>query len=130
MSRIGLVIFGATGFTGKRAVEETIKIFKEKGGFTWGVAGRSKKKLEKVLEEIGKKHDVDLKNIPVIIADIKDQDSLNEMCKQAKVIVNTCGPYRFYGEPVVKACVENKTHHVDVSGEPEVNVKKLEFFCF
>ena len=28
--------------------------------------------------------------------------------------------YRFFGEPVVKACVENQCHHIDVSGEPEV----------
>lgn len=41
------------------------------------------------------------------------------MSEQAKVIVNCCGPYRFYGEPVVKACVATKTHHVDVSGEPQ-----------
>lgn len=28
--------------------------------------------------------------------------------------------YRFYGEPVVKACVENGAHHIDVCGEPQV----------
>lgn len=33
------------------------------------------------------------------------------------MIVNCCGPYRFYGEPVVKACINAGTHHVDVSGE-------------
>lgn len=39
------------------------------------------------------------------------------MCK---VVVNCCGPYRFYGEAVVKACINSGTHHVDVSGEPQV----------
>lgn len=33
--------------------------------------------------------------------------------------MNTCGPYRFYGEAVVKACITAGTHHVDVSGEPQ-----------
>ena len=42
------------------------------------------------------------------------------MAERAKVIANCCGPYRFYGEAVVKACIAAKTHHVDVSGEPEV----------
>ena len=28
--------------------------------------------------------------------------------------------YRFYGEQVVKAAVENGCHHLDISGEPEV----------
>ena len=31
-------------------------------------------------------------------------------------VLNCVGPYRFYGEAVVKACVENGAHHVDISG--------------
>ena len=33
-----------------------------------------------------------------------------------------CGPlynFRFSGDQIVKACVENGTHHVDISGEPQ-----------
>lgn len=63
-----------------------------------------------------------LENIKIIIADLKDEESLKNMAEQAKVIVNCCGPYRFYGEPVVKACIAARTHHVDVSGEPQVNI--------
>lgn len=44
------------------------------------------------------------------------------MAARAKVVVNCVGPYRFYGEPVVKACVNNGAHHVDVSGEPQVPI--------
>lgn len=58
----------------------------------------------------------------MIIADVNDEKSLNEMAARAKVVVNCVGPYRFYGEPVVKACVNNGAHHVDVSGEPQVHV--------
>lgn len=42
------------------------------------------------------------------------------MAEKCKIVVNCCGPYRFYGEPVVKACIAAGTHHVDVSGEPQV----------
>lgn len=59
-------------------------------------------------------------NVPIILADVKDEESIKKMTKQAKVIVNCCGPFRFYGEPVVKACVATGTHYVDVTGEPEV----------
>ena len=31
--------------------------------------------------------------------------------------------YRFYGEQVVRACVENSCHHVDISGEPQVTME-------
>lgn len=61
-----------------------------------------------------------LEDVPIILADVKDEESLTKMTKQAKIIINCCGPYRFYGEPVVKACITNRTHHVDVSGEPQV----------
>lgn len=62
----------------------------------------------------------------MIIADLKDNDSLKKMTEQAKIIVNCAGPYRFYGEPVIKACIATKTHHVDVSGEPQVSyIKKI-----
>lgn len=61
-----------------------------------------------------------LDNVPIILADIKDEESLTKMTKQAKVIITCCGPYRFYGEPVVKACIATHTHYIDVSGEPQV----------
>ncbi|KAK5985145.1 hypothetical protein GCK32_014084 [Trichostrongylus colubriformis] len=60
----------------------------------------------------------DLKSTPIIIADSSDETSLAEMAKQAKVILNAVGPYRLYGEVVVKAAVENGASHVDISGEP------------
>lgn len=69
----------------------------------------------------------DIGDIKLIMADVKDEESLKSMTSQAKVIVNCCGPYRFYGEPVIKACVETGTHHVDVSGEPQVRVVRPAF---
>ena len=48
-----LVIFGASGFTGQFVVEEVARTVSEgpKGNLKWAVAGRSKQKLEKVLEQ-------------------------------------------------------------------------------
>lgn len=48
-----LVIFGATGFTGQFVVEEVARTVSEGpgGNLKWAVAGRSKQKLEKVLEK-------------------------------------------------------------------------------
>ncbi len=34
-------------------------------------------------------------------------------------MLNVVGPYRLYGEPVVRACAECGTDYLDVSGEPE-----------
>lgn len=114
-SRLDVVIFGATGFTGKHTVYEGVKILEN---LTWGIAGRNKEKLEAVLKEMGEKAKKDLSNIPIIIADVTNEESLKGMAERAKIIVNCCGPYRLYGEPVVKACINAGTNHVDVSGEP------------
>lgn len=113
---LDVIIFGATGFTGKYTIYEGIKLL---DGLKWGVAGRSKEKLAQVLKEIGGKAEKDLSETPTVIADVKDPDSLKKMAEQCRIVVNCCGPYRFYGEPVVKACIEAGTHHVDVSGEPQ-----------
>jgi short subunit dehydrogenase-like uncharacterized protein len=52
--RLDIIIFGATGFTGKVAVEEIIALAKEKG-LTWGVAGRNEAKLKSALSDVSKK---------------------------------------------------------------------------
>ncbi|XP_014231061.1 saccharopine dehydrogenase-like oxidoreductase isoform X3 [Trichogramma pretiosum] len=112
--RLDLVIFGATGFTGKNTIKEAQRLAKDYQ-FTWGIAGRRKDALDAALKEYAPESE----NIPVIIADLKNEESLKKMAEQARVLVNCCGPYRFYGEPVIKACIAAGTHHVDVSGEPQ-----------
>ena len=41
------------------------------------------------------------------------------MAARASVIMNATGPYRFYGEAVVTACIAATTDYVDLCGEPE-----------
>lgn len=109
--RLDVVIFGATGHTGKYTVQAASTILK---GLKWGVAGRDKAKLERVLGE-----GQNISDTPIILADVSDENSLLEMAKQTRIIVNCCGPYHLFGEPVVKACIEAGTHMVDVSAESQ-----------
>ncbi|KAM0735094.1 Saccharopine dehydrogenase-like oxidoreductase [Formica fusca] len=121
--RLDIVIFGATGYTGKYVVKDAVHLCKEHK-LRFGVAGRRKEALEAVIKEFAS----DIDDIPIIVADIKDEESLTKMTKQAKIIINCCGPYRFYGEPIIKACIATRTHHVDVSGEPQYMEKmQLEY---
>uniref|UniRef100_A0A0K8W4N9 Saccharopine dehydrogenase-like oxidoreductase n=1 Tax=Bactrocera latifrons TaxID=174628 RepID=A0A0K8W4N9_BACLA len=114
--KLDAIIFGATGFTGQIAVEKAPEVLQ---GLTWGVAGRNKSKLENVLRTAGQKIGKDLSAVPIILADVGDRPSIEAMAAKCKVVINCCGPYRFYGEVVVKACIEAGTHHVDISGEPQ-----------
>jgi short subunit dehydrogenase-like uncharacterized protein len=52
--KLDLVIFGATGFTGKVAIYEIVKLAKEKN-ITWGISGRNRNKLDNVLKEVEEK---------------------------------------------------------------------------
>lgn len=111
-----MIIFGATGFTGKYTVFEGIKIL---ANMNWGIAGRNRSKLEATLVEMGQKASTDLSHIPIVTADVGNQQSLVQMARECNVVVNCCGPYRLFGEQVIQACLEAGTHHVDVSGEPQ-----------
>ncbi|XP_006620843.1 saccharopine dehydrogenase-like oxidoreductase, partial [Apis dorsata] len=106
--------FGATGFTGKYAVKIAVQLAVEKQ-MKFGVSGRRKQALEAIVKEFASNID----DVPIFIADLKDEESLKKMTSHAKVLINCCGPYRFYGEPIIKACIATHTHQIDVSGEPQ-----------
>ncbi|XP_043860129.1 saccharopine dehydrogenase-like oxidoreductase [Dromiciops gliroides] len=119
------VVFGASGFTGQFVVQEVARQQMSpelrSSALPWAVAGRSREKLLQVLEKAAEK--LERPTLPaevgIIICDIINPASLDEMAKQATVVLNCVGPYRFYGEPVVKACIENGASCIDISGEPQ-----------
>ncbi|KAK9871270.1 hypothetical protein WA026_011540 [Henosepilachna vigintioctopunctata] len=118
--KLDIILFGVTGFTGKHALYYLHKFAVAKGrNLTWGVAGRNETKIKTIMTDLEQKTgDANVSKVPIIISDLSDVQSIQNMASRAKLIINCCGPYRFFGETVVKACVEAGTHHVDVSGEP------------
>jgi len=106
-----VVVYGATGYTGK-LVAEYMHMEHTPMGIKWAVAGRSEDKLAKVAVELGLPDSVGR-----IVADAEQPDSLARMACAAKVVITTVGPYTYYGEPLVKACVEAGTDYVDLCGE-------------
>ena len=117
-NRYDFVVLGATGFTGQFVVEELARSVGTKKH--WAVAGRNADKLKAVLAEATSNTGIALDKIPIIAADVSDASTLAVMAKQAKIVLNCVGPYRFYGEAVVAACVENGASCLDISGEPQV----------
>jgi short subunit dehydrogenase-like uncharacterized protein len=108
-----LIVYGASGFTGRLVAEHLLKTHGVGRDVRWAVAGRSKGKLESVLAEIGAPAD-----LPIVIADAGDPASLKAMATRARVVITTVGPYQLYGEPMVAACVEAGADYVDLCGEP------------
>ncbi|NXH70996.1 SCPDL oxidoreductase, partial [Hydrobates tethys] len=57
--------------------------------------------------------------VGVLLCDVGDAASLAAMARQTRLVLSCVGPYRFFGEPVVEACVENGASCIDISGEPQ-----------
>ena len=107
---LDIIVYGATGYTGRLVAEY---LTTRAGAPRWAMAGRSLAKLEEVRDLIGTSTDT-----PLIVADASDPASLDAMCKRAKVILTTVGPYQLYGDELVAACVANGTDYTDLCGEP------------
>jgi short subunit dehydrogenase-like uncharacterized protein len=109
--KIDVVIYGATGFTGQLVVEYMVACGGH--GLSWAMAGRNLAKLESVRDETGAGPD-----IPRIVADAADPESLGAMVAGARCICSTVGPYQLYGSDLVARCAELGTDYVDLCGEP------------
>ena len=105
-----VVVFGATGFTGRLVAEY---LAAEHPGVRWAMAGRSMDKLAAVRDEIAAPADT-----PLIVADSSDAASLKALAESTDAVITTVGPYQTYGEPLVQACVAAGTDYVDLCGEP------------
>ena len=111
MRDFDIVIYGATGFTGRLVAEYLVQAYPT--GLTWAMAGRSRTKLEEVRDLIGAPADT-----PLITADSADPTSLRAMVERATVVISTVGPYQLYGSDLVAACAASGTAYVDLCGEP------------
>jgi len=107
-----VVVFGATGFTGRLVAEYLDAQYGNGKAFSWAMAGRSADKLAQVRDEIGAPA-----GTPLIVADSTDPGSMEAMASRAKCVITTVGPYTLYGAPLVEACVATGTDYVDLAGE-------------
>ena len=108
-----VIVYGATGYTGRLVAEYLSKTYGVGGDVKWAMAGRSADKLAAVRDEIGAPADT-----PFVVADASKPEDLKAMAERAGAIATTVGPYQLYGEPLVAACAEAGTDYVDLCGEP------------
>ena len=108
-----VVVYGATGFTGKLVVEYMLNQYGSDKSISWAMAGRSHEKLIAVRDALGVSPD-----IPLLTVDSDDEESIKQMVQQAQCVLTTVGPYQLYGPNIVKHCVANGTDYVDLCGEP------------
>jgi len=112
-----IVVWGATGFTGKLVADYIAKEYGDQ--LKWAVAGRDFERLKKVVDDLLVKYPTRLKSIPIITADSGNLQSLIAMTARTQVIITTVGPFAKYGTDLISACVKTKTHYTDITGEAD-----------
>ncbi|KAI9801085.1 MAG: hypothetical protein M1833_002953 [Piccolia ochrophora] len=108
-----LVLFGATGHTGRLTAEHITTHLPS--DLKWAVAGRSGDKLAALVKDI-KSLNPDRQQPSVEVAGL-NKSELDALARKTRLIIATVGPYAIYGTPVFEACATNGTHYLDVTGE-------------
>jgi short subunit dehydrogenase-like uncharacterized protein len=104
-----VVLYGASGFVGRQTVQYFASHTASEQ-ISWAIAGRNRQKLEAVRDALGL-------TVDVLVAESQDQQAIDAIVSQSRVLLTTAGPFALYGNALVDACVRFKTHYVDITGE-------------
>ena len=100
------LIYGANGYTG-----ELITRFALECGLKPILAGRSAIKVE----ELAKKHHLEYR-----VFSLDETDRLDAALQEVDMALHCAGPFSITSRPMVEACLRNKKHYTDITGEISV----------
>ncbi|MCG8588208.1 MAG: saccharopine dehydrogenase NADP-binding domain-containing protein [Proteobacteria bacterium] len=115
--RYDLVLWGATGFTGKLTAEYLLRTYGATEPLGWALGGRNREKLERTRDELSAETGIDAGALPLFVGNGDDDASMAELAESARVVCTTVGPYARYGSGLVAACARAGTHYCDLTGE-------------
>ena len=107
-SPFDLVLYGATGFTGRQA-SRYLGAHPDRSHLRWAIAGRSAARLEELALEC--------RADAVLVADGTDAAAIGDVAGQARVVATTAGPFAKYGGALLAACAQRGVHYCDITGE-------------
>ncbi|HEV3038685.1 MAG TPA: saccharopine dehydrogenase NADP-binding domain-containing protein [Candidatus Angelobacter sp.] len=107
-----VVLYGASGFTGRQTIQYFAGHLRA-SELRWAIAGRNPQALEAAKAQAGD----DAKSADILIADAHDQQALDRIASQTRIVLSTAGPFALYGNELVDACVRFGAHYVDITGE-------------
>jgi short subunit dehydrogenase-like uncharacterized protein len=103
-----VVVYGASGFVGRQCAAY---LARHAPGVKLALAGRDAAKLREVAAAAGLSED------DIVVADAHDAAALDALTARTRVLLSCAGPYSVYGSEVVAACVRQRTHYCDITGE-------------
>jgi short subunit dehydrogenase-like uncharacterized protein len=98
-----ILVYGAYGFTGRLLLENL-----EQRGIPFILAGRDDRRLEQLASELG---------APFRVFALEDDDAADRALSGVKVALNAAGPFVSTTARFLAACLRNRVHYLDVSGE-------------
>ena len=101
-----ILIYGATGYTGKLIA----KAAHDQGACPI-LAGRNLAKVERVAEPLG---------LAARVFDLADPAGIDAGLKDVAVVLCVAGPFSATSRPMADACLRNRVHYLDITGEIEV----------
>lgn len=101
--RSGLMVYGATGFTGGLIVRALLE-----RGVRPVLAGRSERKLDALARELG---------LEFRVAPLDDPVRLDDALRGVGTVLHAAGPFSRTARPMAEACLRARTHYLDVAGE-------------
>ena len=102
-----IVLFGATGYTGRLAAQAMVE-----RGVEPVLAARTQSKLDELAAELGG-------NLETRTADVSDPPSVAALVEHGDVLVTTVGPFAKWGQPAAAAATTKQAHYIDSTGEPQ-----------
>ena len=100
-----IVVFGATGYTGRLVVEALVA-----RGAGPVLAARNVERLRALGDELG--------GLEIAVADVARPDSVRALVGEGDVLVSTVGPFTRWGDPAAEAAIVGQAHYLDSTGEP------------
>ncbi len=97
------LIYGANGYTG-----ELITRFASEQGLKPILAGRNSEKVE----ALAKQYKFDFRAF-----DLADSAKVDAALSEVEFVLHCAGPFSITSKPMVEACLRNKKHYLDITGE-------------
>ncbi len=110
-----LVVWGATGVAGRLTAEYLTEQYAP-DDLSLAIGGRNEDRLRAVESDLVDQRD-DWSELPIVLGDATDPESLRDLAERTRVVCTTVGPYTKYGTPLVDACIEAGTDYCDLTGE-------------
>lgn len=101
-----LMIYGANGYTGKLIAAEAVK-----RGLKPVLAGRNHDALDELAASL---------KLTRRVFELNDAAEIDRKLDGVSILLNCAGPFSRTCEPLLEACLRNKIHYLDITGEIDV----------